>query len=53
VAPAGSYTTLATVLPDFLGGGSNTAFAGPDQPPGQVRQALAAYGMGSQVSWSA
>ncbi len=43
VAPADSYTTLATTLPDFLGGGSNRAFAGGDQPSGQVRQALAAY----------
>ena len=40
-APTNSYTTLATSLPDFLGGG--TEFAGTDQSPGQVRVALEAY----------
>ena len=46
--PPGGYTTLATILPDFLGGGANggdgPALAG-DGPP--VRQAIAAYEAGS------
>ncbi len=39
----GGYTTLATVLPDFLGGGADTQLAGPDAPPPAVRVALDAY----------
>lgn len=39
----GGYTTLATALPDFLGGAGATQFAGDDAPPAPVRVALDAY----------
>ena len=40
----GGYTTLATVLPDFLGGGAaDIQTAGPDGPAAPVRVALDAY----------
>ena len=40
----GGYTTLATILPDFLGGGMTV---GTDGTP--VRQAIAAYEAGSMT----
>ena len=46
IATPGGYTTLATVLPDFLGGG---AVMGPDGAP--VRQAIAAYTAGTMTGF--
>jgi hypothetical protein len=61
--PSDGYTTLATVLPQFLGGGGASALAGDDTPATPaavadddtpivpatpVRQAIAAYEAGSQ-----
>ena len=49
--PADGYTTLATVVPQFLGGGA-TAVADDDTPATPVtpvRQAIAAYEQGSLV----
>ena len=43
ISEPGGYTTLATVLPDFLGGVADTQLAGLDAPPAAVRVALDAY----------
>ncbi len=44
VTRPGGYTTLATVMPDFLGGGGGTAFADGSTAPQQV---IAAYNAGA------
>lgn len=43
ITQPGGYTTLATVLPDFLGGGADTQLAVADPSAAQVRVALNAY----------
>ena len=54
---SGRYTTLATVLPDFLGGpvggSSELAQGGPDDTPGahpaQMQRAAFAYNLGNMM----